>query len=130
MIKLESLKKVSVLFLLIQIISFSTLNAQSKSPLNVQQKLESLKTSLTEVTIMDLGGMVKLSQEIEGFENDKFLSLDEFQSELQFSLMDPETKLYEDHKKDSSQSVVRNSCQEKLFLTMKIMPFTTVVIKN
>ena len=100
MIKLKSLKKVSVLFLLIQIISFSTLNAQSKSPLNVQQKLESLKTSLTEVTIMDLGGMVKLSQEIEGFENDKFLSLDEFQSELQFSLMDPETKLYADDKKE------------------------------
>ena len=101
MIKLKSLKKVSVLFLLIQIISFSTLNAQSKSPLNVQQKLESLKTSLTEVTIMDLGGMVKLSQEIEGFENDKFLSLDEFQSELQFSLMvDPEIKLYEDQKKE------------------------------
>ena len=99
MIKLKSLKKVSVLFLLIQIISFSTLNAQSKSPLNVQQKLESLKTSLTEVTIMDLGGMVKLSSEIEGFENDKFLSLDEFQSELQLVIMDPETKLYADDKK-------------------------------
>ena len=50
---------------------------------------------------MDLGGMVKLSSEIEGFENDKFLSLDEFQSELQFSLMvDPEIKLYEDQKKE------------------------------
>ena len=101
MIKLKSLKKVSVLFLLIQIISFSTLNAQNKSPLNVQEKLDSIKTSLNEVTIMDLGGMVKLSQEIEGFENDKFLSLDEFQSELQFSLMvDPEIKLYEDQKKE------------------------------
>ena len=74
MIKLKSLKKVSVLFLLFQIISFSTLNAQNKSSLNVQQKLDSLKTSLNEVTIMDLGGMVKLSQEIEGYENDKFLS--------------------------------------------------------
>ena len=100
MIKLKSLKKVSVLFLLFQIISFSTLNAQNKSSLNVQQKLDSLKTSLNEVTIMDLGGMVKLSSEIEGFENDKFLSLDAFQSELQFSLMDPETKLFEDDKKE------------------------------
>ncbi|MDA9182530.1 TlpA family protein disulfide reductase, partial [Saprospiraceae bacterium] len=65
------------------------------------EKLDSLKTFLNEVTIMDLGGMVKLSSEIEGFENDKFLSLDEFQSELQFSLMvDPEIKLYEDQKKE------------------------------
>ena len=74
-------------------------NAQNKSPLNVQEKLDSLKTFLNEVTIMDLGGMVKLSQEIEGFENDKFLSLDEFQSELQNVMMDPETKLYADDKK-------------------------------
>ena len=100
MIKLKSLKKVSVLFIVFQIISFSTLNAQNKSPLDVQEKLDSLKISLNEVTIVDLGGMVKISPEIEGFENDKFLSLDEFQSELQFSLMDPETKLYADDKKE------------------------------
>ena len=100
MIKSKSLIKVSILFLVFQIISFSTLNAQNKSPLNVQEKLDSLKISLNEVTIVDLGGMVKLSPEIEGFENDKFLSLDEFQSELQFSLMDPETKLYADDKKE------------------------------
>ena len=101
MIKSKSLIKVSILFLVFQIISFSTLNAQNKSPLDVQEKLDSLKISLNEVTIVDLGGMVKLSPEIEGFENDKFLSLDEFQSELQFSLMvDPEIKLYEDQKKE------------------------------
>jgi len=100
MIKSKSLIKVSILFLVFQIISFSTLNAQNKSPLDVQEKLDSLKISLNEVTIVDLGGMVKLSPEIEGFENDKFLSLDEFQSELQFSLMDPETKLYADDKKE------------------------------
>jgi len=100
MIKSKSLIKVSILFLVFQIISFSTLNAQNKSSLDVQEKLDSLKISLNEVTIVDLGGMVKLSPEIEGFENDKFLSLDEFQSELQFSLMDPETKLYADDKKE------------------------------
>ena len=100
MIKSKSLIKVSILFLVFQIISFSTLNAQNKSPLDVQEKLDSLKISLNEVTMVDLGGMVKLSPEIEGFENDKFLSLDEFQSELQFSLMDPETKLYADDKKE------------------------------
>ena len=43
--------------------------------------------------------MVKMSEEIKGFENDKFLSLDEFQSRLQYILMDPETKLYADDKK-------------------------------
>ena len=48
---------------------------------------------------MELGGMVKLSQEIKGFENDKFLSLDEFQSELSSVIMDPETKLYADDMK-------------------------------
>ena len=101
MIKSKSLIKVSILFLVFQIISFSTLNAQNKSPLDVQEKLDSLKISLNEVTIVDLGGMVKLSPEIEGFENDKFLSLDEFQSELQFSLMvDSEIKLYADDKKE------------------------------
>ena len=100
MIKSKSLIKVSILFLVFQIISFSTLNAQNKSSLDVQEKLDSLKISLNEVTIVDLGGMVKLSPEIEGFENDKFLSLDELQSELQFSLMDPETKLYADDKKE------------------------------
>ena len=100
MIKSKSLIKVSILFLVFQIISFSTLNAQNKSPLDVQEKLDSLKISLNELTIVDLGGMVKLSPEIEGFENDKFLSLDEFQSELQFSLIDPETKLYADDKKE------------------------------
>ena len=31
---------------------------------------------------MELGGMVKISEEIKGFENDKFLSLDEFQSDF------------------------------------------------
>jgi thiol-disulfide isomerase/thioredoxin len=101
MIKSKSLIKVSILFLVFQIISFSTLNAQNKSPLDVQEKLDSLKISLNEVTLVDLGGMVKLSPEIEGFENDKFLSLDEFQSELQFSLMvDSEIKLYADDKKE------------------------------
>jgi thiol-disulfide isomerase/thioredoxin len=99
MIKLKSLKKVSVLFLVFQIISFSILNAQNKSPLNVQEKLDSLKTFLNEVTIMDLGGMVKISPETKGFENDEFLSLDEFQSELQYAIMDPETKIYADDKK-------------------------------
>jgi thiol-disulfide isomerase/thioredoxin len=48
---------------------------------------------------MELGGMVTLSQEIKGFENDKFLSLDEFQSELSSVIMDPETKLYVDDMK-------------------------------
>ena len=43
--------------------------------------------------------MVKISQETKGFENDKFLSLDELQSELQSVIMDPETKLYADDKK-------------------------------
>ena len=96
MIELKSLKKLSILLIVLQSISFSTLNSQNKSP---QEKLDSLKTSLNEVTIMELGGMVKLSQEIKGFENDKFLSLDEFQSELQNVIMDPETKLYADDKK-------------------------------
>ena len=96
MIELKSLKKLSTLLIVLQSISFSTLNAQNKSP---QEKLDSLKTSLNEVTIMELGGMVKLSQEIKGFENDKFLSLDEFQSELSSVIMDPETKLYADDMK-------------------------------
>ena len=95
----NNLKKLSILLIILQSISFSTLNAQNKSPLNVQEKLDSLKTSLNEVTIMELGGMIKLSQEIKGFENDKFLSLDELQSELQSVIMDPETKLYADDKK-------------------------------
>ena len=80
MIELKSLKKLSILLIFLQSISFSTLSAQNESPLNIQEKLDSLKTSLNEVTIMELGGMVKISQEIKGFENDKFLSLDEFQS--------------------------------------------------
>ena len=96
MIQLKSLKKLSILLIVLQSISFSTLNSQNKSP---QEKLDSLKTSLNEVTIMELGGMVKISQETKGFENDKFLSLDEFQSELQNVIMDPETKLYADDKK-------------------------------
>ena len=96
MIELKSLKKLSILLIVLQSISFSTLNSQNKSP---QEKLDSLKTSLNEVTIMELGGMVKLSQEIKGFENDKFLSLDEFQSELSNVIMDPETKLYADDMK-------------------------------
>jgi thiol-disulfide isomerase/thioredoxin len=95
----KNLKKLSILLIILQSISFSTLNAQNKSPLNVQEKLDSLKTSLNEVTIMELGGMIKLSQEIKGFENDKFLSLDEFQSELSSVIMDPETKLYADDMK-------------------------------
>ena len=99
MIELKSLKKLSILLIVLQSISFSTLNAQNNSPLNVQEKLDSLKTSLNEVTIMELGGMVKISQETKGFENDKFLSLNEFQSELQNVMMDPETKLYADDKK-------------------------------
>ena len=99
MIEFKNLKKLSILLIILQSISFSTLNAQNKSPLNVQEKLDSLKTSLNEVTIMELGGMVKISQETKGFENDKFLSLDEFQSELQNVMMDPETKLYADDKK-------------------------------
>ena len=99
MIELKSLKKVSILLIVLQSISFSTLNAQNKSPLNVQEKLDSLKTSLNEVTIMDLGGMVKISEETKGFENDKFLSLGEFQSELQNVIMDPETKIYADDNK-------------------------------
>ena len=99
MIEFKNLKKLSILLIILQSISFSTLNAQNKSPLNVQEKLDSLKTSLNEVTIMELGGMVKISQETKGFENDKFLSLDEFQSELQNVIMDPETKLYADDKK-------------------------------
>ena len=93
------LKNLYILIIVLKSISFSTLNAQNKSPLNVQEKLDSLKTSLNEVTIMELGGMVKMSEEIKGFENDKFLSLDEFQSRLQYILMDPETKLYADDKK-------------------------------
>ena len=96
MIQLKSLKKLSILLIVLQSISFSTLNSQNKSP---QEKLDSLKTSLNEVTIMELGGMVTLSQEIKGFENDKFLSLDEFQSELSSVIMDPETKLYVDDMK-------------------------------
>jgi hypothetical protein len=96
MIQLKSLKKLSILLIVLQSISFSTLNSQNKSP---QEKLDSLKTSLNEVTIMELGGMVTLSQEIKGFENDKFLSLDEFQSELSSVIMDPETKLYADDMK-------------------------------
>ena len=99
MMEFKNLKKLSILLIILQSISFSTLNAQNKSPLNVQEKLDSLKTSLNEVTIMELGGMVKLSQEIKGFENDKFLSLDEFQSELSSVIMDPETKLYADDMK-------------------------------
>ena len=99
MMELKSLKKLSTLLIILQSISFSTLNAQNNNPLNVQEKLDSLKTSLTEVTIMELGGMVKISEETKGFENDKFLSLDEFQSRLQYILMDPETKLYADDKK-------------------------------
>ncbi|MDA7708119.1 hypothetical protein OAC18_01060 [Flavobacteriaceae bacterium] len=82
MIELKSLKKLSILLIVLQIISNTALNAQIQSPLNAQEKLDSLKTSLNKVTIMELGGMVKISQEIKGFENDKFLSLDEFQSEL------------------------------------------------
>lgn len=93
------LKKLYVLLIVLQSISFPTLNTQSKSPLNVQQKLDSLKTSLNEVTIMDLGGIVNLSQEIKGFENNKFLSLDEFKSRLQYLLMAPETKIYTDENK-------------------------------
>ena len=96
MIELKSLKKLSILLIVLQSISFSTLNSSNKSP---QEKLDSLKTSLNEVTIMELGGMVKLSQEIKGFENDKFLSLDEFQSELSSVIMDPETKIYADDMK-------------------------------
>ncbi|MDA9373647.1 TlpA family protein disulfide reductase [bacterium] len=99
MIELKSLKKLSILLIVLQIISNTALNAQIQSPLNAQEKLDSLKTSLNKVTIMELGGMVKISQEIKGFENDKFLSLDEFQSELQNVIMDPETKLYADDKK-------------------------------
>ena len=99
MIEFKNLKKLSILLIILQSISFSTLNAQNKSPLNVQEKLDSLKTSLNEVTIMELGGMVKISEEIKGFGNDKFLSLGEFQSELQNVMMDPETKLYADDKK-------------------------------
>ena len=97
--ELKSLKKLSILLIILQSISFSTLNAQNNNPLNVQEKLDSLKTSLNEVTIMELGGMVKISEETKGFENDKFLSLDEFQSRLQYILMDPETKLFADDKK-------------------------------
>ena len=93
------LKNLYILIIVLKSISFSTLNAQNNNPLNVQEKLDSLKTSLNEVTIMELGGMVKMSQETKGFENDKFLSLDEFQSELQNVIMDPETKLYADDKK-------------------------------
>ena len=99
MIELKSLKKLSILLIVLQSISFSTLSAQNESPLNIQEKLDSLKTSLNEVTIMELGGMVKLSEEVKGFENDKFLSLDEFQSDLSSVIMDPETKLYADDKK-------------------------------
>ena len=72
MIELKSLKKLSILLIVLQSISFSTLNAQNKSPLNVQEKLDSIKTSLNEVTIMELGGMVKISQEIKGFETINF----------------------------------------------------------
>ena len=97
--ELKSLKKLFILLIILQSISFSTLNAQNNNPLNVQEKLDSLKTSLNEVTIMELGGMVKISEETKGFENDKFLSLDGFQSKLQYILMDPETKLYADDKK-------------------------------
>ena len=97
--ELKNLKKLSILLIILQSISFSTLNAQNNNPLNVQEKLDSLKTSLNEVTIMELGGMVKISEETKGFENDKFLSLDEFQSRLQYILMDPETKLFADDKK-------------------------------
>ena len=99
MIELKSLKKLSILLIFLQSISFSTLSAQNESPLNIQEKLDSLKTSLNEVTIMELGGMVKISEEVKGFENDKFLSLDEFQFDLSSVIMDPETKLYADDKK-------------------------------
>ena len=99
MIKLKSLKKLSVLFVVFQIISISSINSQIQSSTDTLEKLDRLKSSLNEVTIMDLGGMVKLSQEIEGFENDKFLSLDEFQSKLQYVIMDPETKIYADDNK-------------------------------
>ena len=93
------LKNLYILIIVLQSISFSTLNAQNNNPLNVQEKLDSLKTSLNEVTIMELGGMVKISEEMKGFENDNFLSLNEFQSRLQYILMDPETKLFADDKK-------------------------------
>ena len=99
MIELKSLKKLSILLIFLQSISLSTLSAQNESPLNIQEKLDSLKTSLNEVTIMELGGMVKISEEVKGFENDKFLSLDEFQFDLSSVIMDPETKLYADDKK-------------------------------
>ena len=67
MINLKSLKKLSVLFVLFQIIFISSINAQVNSSSDTLEKLDSLKTFLNEVTIMDLGGMVKLSSEIEGF---------------------------------------------------------------
>ena len=85
MIELKSLKKLSILLIVLQIISNTALNAQIQSPLNAQEKLDSIKISLNEVTIMDIGGMVKISPETQGFENDEFLSLDEFQSKLQKS---------------------------------------------
>ena len=62
MVEFKNLKKLSILLIILQSISFSTLNAQNKSPLNVQEKLDSLKTSLNEVTIMELGGMVKIAK--------------------------------------------------------------------
>ena len=100
MIELKSLKKLSILLIVLQIISNTALNAQTQSPLSVQEKLDSIKISLNEVTIIDIGGMVKISPETQGFENDEFLSLDKFQSKLQYAIMDPETKLYADDKKE------------------------------
>ena len=98
MIKLKSLKKLSVLFVVLQIISISSINAQIQNSSATLQKLDSLKSSLNEVTIMDLAGVVKMREDVKGFENGQFLSLDEFQSKLEYSLMDPETKIYADDK--------------------------------
>ena len=98
MIKLKSLKKLSVLFVVLQIISISSINAQIQNSSATLQKLDSLKSSLNEVTMMDLAGVVKMREDVKGFENGQFLSLDEFQSKLQYSLMDPETKIYADDK--------------------------------
>ena len=83
MIKLKSLKKLSVLFVVFQIISISSINAQIQSPSDTLEKLDRLKSSLNEVTIMDLSGVVKMSEYVKGFENEQFLSLDEFQSKIQ-----------------------------------------------
>ena len=58
--------------------------------------LDSLKTSLNEVFYYGTWRNGKNEANTKGFENDKFLSLDEFQSELQNVMMDPDTKLYAD----------------------------------